>query len=39
MFLNRQRAIPVALNRDEDEIAPFSSKNSLESEQKDSYPL
>jgi len=32
MFSNRQRAIPTALNRDEEEIAPSSSRNSLVSE-------
>ena len=39
MFLNRQRAISTALNRDEEEIAPSSSRSSLVSETTEQLPF
>jgi len=39
MLLNRQRAIPVVVNRDEEEIAHSSSRNSLVSETTERLPF
>ena len=39
MILNRARAIPTALNRDEEKTAPSSSRNSLVSETTEQLPF
>ena len=39
MILNRARAIPTALNRDEEKTAPSSSRNSLVSETTEQLPV
>jgi len=39
MVLNWARAIPTALNRDEEEIAPSSSRSSLVSETTEQLPF
>jgi len=39
VFLNRQRGIPTALNRDEEEIAPSSSRSCLVTETTEQLPF